>query len=66
MGSFSIQAEMVKAVPDYKPLAGVLLGEIRQYFEDPEHEAEYQAWLKERRAHGQVHSTNRSAVHDRG
>ncbi len=62
----TIQVERTDTRPDYKPLAGVLLGEIRQYFEDPEHEAEYQAWLKERRAHGQIHSINRRAVFDRG
>lgn len=34
----------------YEPLAGELLEEIRAFFEDPENEKGFQAWMREREA----------------
>lgn len=41
-----ITGGMCMKKPFYAPLAQTLLEEIRAYFEEPENEREFQAWLK--------------------
>lgn len=44
----NVQVEITEAKPDYMPLARCLLEEIRSFYEDPEHEREFQEWMKTR------------------
>ena len=41
--------EQVPAEIDYMPLARYLLDEAIAFFQDPENEQKFQAWLKERK-----------------
>lgn len=43
-----VVATMCKQKPHYKPLARTLLPIIREYFQDPANEAEFQEWLAEK------------------
>lgn len=45
----TVTTETAAVRPDYKALARQLLDEIRTFFNDPEHEAEYQRWLNEQK-----------------
>lgn len=46
----TVSAEMaVGCMPQYDVLAEALLPQIRDFFADPETEAEFQRWLKERK-----------------
>lgn len=45
----TVTTETAAVRPDYRPLARQLLDEMRRYFEDPEHEADFQRWLKEQK-----------------
>ncbi len=40
--------------PDFRSGARVLLEACRRYFQDPEHEKEYQEWLQEREERGKI------------
>jgi hypothetical protein len=44
MNTFRIEAEMVRTQPDLRPLGEHLLGKILAWYEDPDHEREYQEW----------------------
>lgn len=43
-----VTATMSREQPFLEPLAFALLEDIRAFFQDPENEAEYQAWLANR------------------
>lgn len=49
---FSIESETAAVRPDYNPLARTLLDEIRDFFTDPENEADFQRWKAERDREG--------------
>ena len=44
-----VKGTMCSKKPYYTPLAETLLEEIRAYFQSPENEAEFQAWLAEQK-----------------
>lgn len=44
MDTLRIEVEMVRDQPDLRPLGEHLLGKILAWYEDPEHEREYQEW----------------------
>lgn len=44
-----VVATMCKQKPHYKPLARTLLPIIREYFQDPANEAEFQEWLRQQK-----------------
>lgn len=46
--ALAIQVEICDTQPDYMPLARGLVDPIRAFFEDPENEAAFQAWMAER------------------
>ena len=44
----NVQVEITETKPDYMPLARGLLEDVRAFFDDPENEAAFQAWMAER------------------
>lgn len=46
MAELPVECRMSATRPDYRPAAPRLAEEIRKWFEDPEHEREYQEWKK--------------------
>lgn len=46
-GALPVKGTMCSQKPYYTPLAQSLLPVIRAFFENPENEAEFQAWLAE-------------------
>lgn len=48
-GALPVKGTMCRKKPYYTPLAETLLEEIRAYFQNPENEAEFQAWLAEQK-----------------
>ena len=48
MEDVRIIAAMAETKPDYRPYAEYMMNRILAWYEDPEHEAEYQEWKKGR------------------